>query len=290
MNLPIAARNNAIIAVASYAASDTRLAQAGAGPSSGGATQLRPVTMRDANSQALKKMSAAALPEPDARQGAKPLQTRASHPLQHSLARIAAKPSPSHPAEPAKSLNAAEKRTVSKALVDAQNMLDRSIAVLRHQGDRKVPGSTLTQRQVFAQYFGSSSPAVRKAVLVRLERVRDLVVKMRQAPNVGSYFLRAVPPKNNRFGYVQPWTGTKNMYLGDSFFKAPAIGFDSKAGTIVHELSHFIALNGVLATDHEDNPGKLLYSPQALRDAASRNPLSASRLSNLIEWYVEREK
>jgi Lysine-specific metallo-endopeptidase len=212
-------------------------------------------------------------------------QALASQPLQQALASSATKA-----AEPAKSLTATEKKTVSKALADAQGMLERSIDVLRHNGDRRLAGSTLTQRQVFAQYFGSSSPVVRNAVLVRLQRVHALVVKMRKADDVGSYFLRAVPPKDTAWGYTQPWTGTKNVYLGNRFFTSPATGFDSKAGTIVHELSHLVAFNGVLSTDHEGNQDKLLYTPQALRDAANRNPLSASRLSNLIEWYVERDK
>jgi hypothetical protein len=212
-------------------------------------------------------------------------QAQTAQPLQQVLAGSSIKP-----AEPSKSLTATEKRTVFNALADAQGMLERSIDVLRHQGDRRVAGSTLTQRQVFAQYSGSSSPAVRNAVLVRLQRVHALVVNMRKADDVGSYFLRAVPPKDTGWGYMQPWTGTKNVYLGNRLFASPATGFDSEAGTIVHELSHLVAFNGVLTTDQEGHQDKLLYTPQALRDAANRNPMSASRLSNLIEWYVERDK
>lgn len=113
---------------------------------------------------------------------------------------------------------------------------------------------------------------------------------MRQAPDAGSYFQRGLGSISDNYGRARSFSGRKVVYLGNSFFKAPARGFDSKAGTIVHELSHLVFVNGVRASDGGVGCLRPLYSAKALKELANEDPLIAARQANLIEWYVEREK
>jgi peptidyl-Lys metalloendopeptidase len=82
---------------------------------------------------------------------------------------------------------------------------------------------------------------------------------------------------DNFFAYVFP-TQPYNVYLCNAFWSAPTNGIDSKAGTIVHELSHF---NVVASTaDH-------VYGQSGARNLANSNPNQAVTNADSHEYFAE---
>jgi peptidyl-Lys metalloendopeptidase len=69
-----------------------------------------------------------------------------------------------------------------------------------------------------------------------------------------------------------------NMNICGAFWRAPLLGADSRAGTIVHELSHF---NVVAAT------GDIQYGQNAVRSLAISNPGNAIQNADSHEYFAE---
>lgn len=83
--------------------------------------------------------------------------------------------------------------------------------------------------------------------------------------------------KQSYFAYVYPDQPYK-VYLCKSFWTAPVTGTDSRAGTIVHELSHF---NVVAGTDD------LGYGQANARNLASTDPVKALNNADNHEYFAE---
>ncbi len=86
-----------------------------------------------------------------------------------------------------------------------------------------------------------------------------------------------VPDPNNTYAYVfsaQPY----QIYLCGSFWRAPLFGTDSKAGTLIHEMSHF---NIVAATDDH------AYGQSAAGNLANTNPTLAVDNADNHEYFAE---
>ena len=83
--------------------------------------------------------------------------------------------------------------------------------------------------------------------------------------------------KQSYFAYVYPDQPYK-VYLCKSFWTAPVSGTDSRAGTIVHELSHF---NVVAGTDD------LGYGQANARNLAKTDPVKALNNADNHEYFAE---
>lgn len=68
------------------------------------------------------------------------------------------------------------------------------------------------------------------------------------------------------------------VYLGRAFWFAPALGTDSKAGVMIHELSHFDIL-----ADTSDT----VYGQTLARSLAINNPLAAINNADSVEYFAE---
>ncbi|GHA00565.1 hypothetical protein GCM10008090_06790 [Arenicella chitinivorans] len=79
------------------------------------------------------------------------------------------------------------------------------------------------------------------------------------------------------FAYVYP-TQPYDIYLCNAFWTAPQTGTDSKAGTIVHELSHF-----VVVADTDDH----VYGQAGARNLADTNPAQAIQNADSHEYFAE---
>ncbi len=79
------------------------------------------------------------------------------------------------------------------------------------------------------------------------------------------------------YAYVYP-SQPYNIYLCNAFWNAPTSGTDSKAGTIIHEVSHFTAV-----TDTDD----VTYGQSACRDLARNEPSNAIRNADSHEYFAE---
>ena len=81
----------------------------------------------------------------------------------------------------------------------------------------------------------------------------------------------------NYFAYVYPSQPYK-IYLCRAFWRAATNGTDSKAGTLVHEMSHF---NAVAGTDD------VTYGQNSCRALADSSPNSAIRNADSHEYFAE---
>jgi Lysine-specific metallo-endopeptidase len=79
------------------------------------------------------------------------------------------------------------------------------------------------------------------------------------------------------FAYVY-FNDLAKMYLGLAFFNAPATGYNSKLGTVIHELTHFW-LTG--------NTNDIKYGKADCLQLARTNPTSALKNADNYEYFVE---
>ena len=83
--------------------------------------------------------------------------------------------------------------------------------------------------------------------------------------------------KQNYYAYVYP-TEPYKIYVCRAFWSAPLTGTDSKAGTMVHEMSHF---NVVANTDD------VVYGQTGARNLAISNPDDAIQNADSHEYFAE---
>lgn len=79
------------------------------------------------------------------------------------------------------------------------------------------------------------------------------------------------------YAYVLP-DQSFEIVLGAAFWEAPDIGFNSKAGTIIHEMVHFILVGA--AEDH-------VYGVDQALELAARDPKLAQENADNYEYFVE---
>lgn len=82
---------------------------------------------------------------------------------------------------------------------------------------------------------------------------------------------------DSAYAYVYP-TQPYTIYLCNAFWSAPSTGTDSKAGTLVHEMSHF---NVVASTDD------WAYGQTAAKSLARSNPSRAIDNADSHEYFAE---
>ncbi len=82
---------------------------------------------------------------------------------------------------------------------------------------------------------------------------------------------------DSAYAYVYP-TQPYRVYLCNAFWSAPNTGTDSRAGTIIHELSHF---NVVAGTDD------WAYGQTACKNLAKSNPSKAVDNADCHEYFAE---
>lgn len=83
--------------------------------------------------------------------------------------------------------------------------------------------------------------------------------------------------RQSYYAYVYPNQPYK-IYLCNAFWPAPMTGTDSKAGTLIHEMSHFTVVAG---TDD------FVYGQTAARNLAISNPDNAIRNADSHEYFAE---
>ena len=79
------------------------------------------------------------------------------------------------------------------------------------------------------------------------------------------------------YAYVYP-TRPYEIFVCRAFWNAPLTGTDSKAGTLIHEMSHF---NAVAATDD------VVYGQAGARNLAATNPAAALDNADNHEYFAE---
>ena len=166
----------------------------------------------------------------------------------------------------------AEKTGIEQALTDARSMLRTSI-------DDLDTWDASTQAR-FEKWFGTTDPAARDSMRDRLQKELDHMDSL-DVTN----FRRAEAGNDDCFAYVYH-DREDTVYLGSLWNDAPATGADSKAGTLVHELSHFDSAGH---SSDRDSSGALVYGQAASRQLALTDPATAQNHADNIEYFVERQ-
>ena len=81
----------------------------------------------------------------------------------------------------------------------------------------------------------------------------------------------------NYYAYVYP-NRPYEIFVCDAFWSAPMTGTDSKAGTLVHEMSHF---------DVVANTDDVVYGQTGAKNLATSNPTSALNNADNHEYFAE---
>src|SRR5262249_37843775 len=82
---------------------------------------------------------------------------------------------------------------------------------------------------------------------------------------------------SSAYAYVYP-SQHYQIYVCNAFWNAPLTGTDSKAGTLIHEMSHF---NVVAGTDDH------VYGQAGARNLAISNPNAAVDNADSHEYFAE---
>lgn len=153
---------------------------------------------------------------------------------------------------------------VGQALADQRPLLRAKAGELSRWGP--------ADRVAFAAWFGTTD-----------ERARDLIrrrvtalLKINDLYSVNN-FRRATPSRPGVYAFVHP-TDPSRVFLDRQFLRAPRFGASSRAGTITHEMSHFLIAGGT--KDHT-------YGPANCKALARRDPAKALTNADNFEFYVE---
>lgn len=155
------------------------------------------------------------------------------------------------------------------SLIDSALSAAESLARRARDDLKNTPLDQRTNARRYSQWFGVYSESRWNTVQDHFNRI---------ASSVGGRTITFVcDDDESAFAYVfadRPY----DIYLGRAFWSAPRTGTDSKAGTIIHELSHFNILGGTR---------DLAYGQSAARALAINNPGGAIRNADSHEYFSE---
>ncbi len=153
---------------------------------------------------------------------------------------------------------------VTDAFGRAAPLVDRAIALIQRE-----PGHAN-----YAMWFGNSRTkdvlSVYSAIAERFRSRETLQIHCNTQPIcAGGTFAYT---SGGRLGS----SGPAIMGFCQRFFNAANDGFDSRPGTVVHEMSHLAA-----------NTVDIVYGPSGARRLAAKQPVDASRNADNIEYFIE---
>jgi len=155
------------------------------------------------------------------------------------------------------------------ALIDSALSAAESIARRARDDLSRTPVDRRAEAQRYREWFGTYSQSRWNTVQNNFNRIFSAVSSRRLT------FI--CDDSTGAFAYVYP-SRPYEIYLGRAFWNAPRTGTDSKAGTIIHELSHF---NVVANTDD------VVYGQPGARSLARSNPSNAVRNADSHEYFAE---
>ena len=122
----------------------------------------------------------------------------------------------------------------------------------------------------YTTWFGVFSSA-------RYNRVKSNFTAISNAMDNASVRFDCTCTQTNVYAYVYP-NQPYNIYLCGAFWAAPLTGTDSKAGTLIHEMSHFNVVAGT---------SDFAYGQTAARNLAINNPDNAVQNADSHEYFAE---
>jgi len=123
----------------------------------------------------------------------------------------------------------------------------------------------------FGRYTGSS----------RWSMIQQNFNRISAKLNSGVFNVNCAGPScsSDTFAYVYPTDSSFTVYVCGAFWSAPNyVAYDSKPGTLIHEMSHFSVIGGT--QDHT-------YGTSSAKDLASRQPDKAVNNADNHEYFAE---
>lgn len=120
----------------------------------------------------------------------------------------------------------------------------------------------------YDEWFGAQTAA-------RVGIVKDHYTKVRDAMQSTTFTYDLTGSGCGSSVYAYTFKGTTTVFMCDLFWSAPANGTDSKAGTVLHELTHAVAF-----TDD------ITYGQVNCRKLATTNPDNAVKNADSHEYYA----
>lgn len=121
----------------------------------------------------------------------------------------------------------------------------------------------------YKTWFGTATSSRFSSVKGNYDRIEYALSNTKLTFNCGC--------TSSAYAYVYP-TQPYRVYLCKAFWSAPNTGTDSKAGTIIHELSHFDVLG---------NTDDIVYGQSGAKNLAISNPASAIKNADNHEYFSE---
>jgi peptidyl-Lys metalloendopeptidase len=159
--------------------------------------------------------------------------------------------------------------------VDQQNLLvsARTQAATYANNAKSYLNSNNSGTPRYLEWFGAYTLSRYNTVKGNFDNIaRDMAVD-----TTGAGITFDCKCKQNYYAYVYP-NQPYNIYLCKVFWQAPLSGTDSKAGTLIHEMSHFDVVAG---TDD------VVYGQAGARNLADTNPNAAITNADSHEYFAE---
>lgn len=153
---------------------------------------------------------------------------------------------------------AQRKKIINQAIANASELLTRKLKLLK-KNDPAI-------MKLFKTWFGRTDEKARHIILTRMRKELKLMKCLNES------YCTDILDKDDReviFAMVIPDDWSHTIRLGNPFWEAEAVGHDSKAGILIHELSHFKDIGGTVDHDYgeeyclsmaKNEPGKALFN------------------------------
>lgn len=164
-----------------------------------------------------------------------------------------------------KNCSTSQKSSLATALTNAETYATNAYNYMAAR-------TTSTQRTASTRYktwFGSYTSSRWNTVQSHFNSIKNTIATKTITFNCAC--------SDNYYAYVYP-NSPYEIWLCNAFWSAPSTGTDSKAGTLVHELSHF---NVVAGTDD------WAYGQSACKSLATSNPGKATDNADSHEYFAE---
>jgi peptidyl-Lys metalloendopeptidase len=157
-----------------------------------------------------------------------------------------------------------QQNTISQADTSASF---KSAVVYSHLDGLSV--SKLKTDALYKKWFGTYTATRHAKVLANWKKIQDAFGQTRK------YNCKGPACKSSTYAYVYPG-GDVEVFLCNQFWNAPDTGFDTKYGTLIHEISHEAAAT----KDHA-------YGQTSCANLATNDPDKATANADNYEYYAE---
>jgi len=163
---------------------------------------------------------------------------------------------------------ASQRATIAAALWAAQDIALDALGMLN-----STPKGVRGYADRYTEWFGTYTSSRYDDVVQHFEEISDALINDIEELEFECHDCPKCKP--NYFAYIYKG-GDVRIYLCNQFWKAPKLGTDSQAGTIIHEVSHEVS-------DTEDHE----YRQSDCRKLASSDPDRAVENADSHEYFAE---